>query len=170
MNTKLTSLSRTLNHVKHFFILSSILLFIFLCGCAGLLDYDFTLPGGYELVHTNAKSITINQPHPDPSYHGKIVIDSYVNQIAFDNEYIFAQRLDAPFDIETNRRTVDYTSPPEYYILVIGSGEVVGPFDESQFNAWYAELNRTSLPTWIPSTNQKALSEEMKALPSNPHK
>lgn len=144
------------------------LLAVSLSGC-GLLDYHVRLADGYTIYCSSAYSHTISGPRrADGTY---VSIGTYISYVFFDEEYIFAQRLevdpDYPYDRDDERKgqsPVDYDAPPEYYVIVLATDKVLGPMTATEFDAWYATLGRAEPPEWIRTNSEPDLLARSEAL------
>ena len=91
----------------------------------GVTDYHYTLPGGYEVWHTDARRTVItagpNIDRPSPPQ-----IESEVVGIGWDARYVLAER-----------RTADGR---QFWIIDTRDHVLHGPFDEPTFAARRAEL------------------------------
>lgn len=135
-------------------LLFSLLSVLLLSSCAGLSDYGVRLSGNYELIRSSAYVIQICRIDPDYPSIGHIIISSYVAQVAFDQEYICAQKLEPD---DSTYPPIDKHSPLSYYVITVENDEVLGPMTEEEFDLWYAGLGREEAPQWIRSNNQPAL-------------
>lgn len=72
-------------------------------------------------------------------------METYVSEIAYNDDYIFAKRVDVPEDIN---KDIDTTNP-EYYILVVETGLLSGPFSKKEFKAQIKTLNLNKMPKWM---------------------
>lgn len=128
----------------------------FLTACAALSAGAFTLnlAGDYVLVSDGGDKLILLQDTDTTagSIIGTSVIDAYVDQVAFDHQYICAQQRELKENGEIDRRAA-----PLYCAIAVDSGEVLGPMSEAEFDQWYAALGREEPPEWISTTDQPAL-------------
>ena len=102
--------------------------------------YD-ELPGDYSIWRTNSKSISLCTNVEDMGAH---IISSYVSEIDYTDEFIFAKHVDVAKDSDAE---ID-TSNPDYYILVVESEELFGPYTENEFNKKCDELSIVHAFDW----------------------
>ena len=103
---------RVLNQMKKLLI---ILILLLTTSCAGLNDWDYTLPNGYSVMHINSKKIII-------SYNGNektnAEIRSFVKSFVYDSRYVFA--VCSP---------EKESSDEIYYIIDTMEHNLFGPFE-----------------------------------------
>ena len=130
-----------------------------LSACAGLGDYDIRLAGDYEIWRMSGWNrqivLRVSETGANP------VIGSYIDKVAFDNEYICAQKLEVD---ARESPPVNENSARSYYVIVVESGEVLGPMTEAEFNDWYAALGRTDTPLWFDAGDEHALHDSWEEL------
>lgn len=94
-----------------------------LSSCAGAGDFRYRgLPGNYEIWRSSADKIDIE--YSDNEYTGTPVVESYVCRVAWDGDYIYAQR-------KPDKRSDD--SEISYFIIEVASETVNGPFTKDEF-------------------------------------
>jgi len=118
-----------------------------LSSCAGMADGEYDLPGEYSIWYINSRSVVLCK---DMKENGKVwggehLVEEYVSEIAYNDDYIFAKQVDVPEDIN---QKID-TSNPYYYVLVVETGKVFGPFSKKEFKAQVEEFNIKEIPKWI---------------------
>ena len=123
-----------------------IILSMILSSCAGMADGRYDLPGEYSIIYANTRSVDLCR---DQKEDGKVwgatsIVETYVSEIAYNDDYIFAKRVDVPEDIN---KDID-TSNPEYYLLVVETGLLSGPFSKKEFKAQIKTLNLSKMPKW----------------------
>ncbi|WP_282942172.1 DUF3997 domain-containing protein [Paenibacillus sp. RC67] len=110
--------------------------FLLTSGCAGLGDYDISLPGGYSVVRTSAHQVTISRQVSEGVW-GERVVPAKVVQIAWDERYILAKQVGLMND--PMRTNSSYQIPDEsvvgYWIIDIQTDETRGPMTEEDFAA-----------------------------------
>lgn len=105
-------------------------------GCAGLGDYDISLPGGYAVVRTSAHEVAIRKQEGEGVWGGEIV-PAKVVQVGWDDRYILAKQ--AGLRNDPKRTDGSYQIPDEtivaYWIVDPQTNEVYGPMTEENFAA-----------------------------------
>ena len=119
------------------------------------------LSGDYEIWRTSVYDRAVCLTEPERPNIGHIVIPSYVDAVAFDQDYVFAQHLQKNKD---QYPPISENSERSYYSIVIATGEVLGPMTEAEFEEWYAALGREEPPKWISTKNQPALIDRWEEL------
>ncbi len=124
------SMTKNRKGLSHFILLLFISLQIFVLSSCGAGDWHYSgLPGDYEIWRINSKTITLVKRTSDTGANS--VIPSYVSEVAWDENFILAQR----------QPTSDsYNASVSYYIVDVNSDEVHGPFTESEFHACAEDL------------------------------
>ena len=118
-----------------------------LSSCAGMADGGYDLPGEYSIWFINASTVElcIDQKEDGKVWGATSIVENYVSEIAYNEDYIFAKRVYVPEDIN---KDID-TSNPEYYILVVETGLLSGPFSKKEFKAQIKTLNLNKMPKWM---------------------
>lgn len=122
-----------------------IILSLILTGCidSGLGDWAYDgLPGEYSVWRNNSRDISIGK-NIDKDL-AETVIESYVFEIYFNNQYICAKKVDVPENLDEEI----ILENPHYFIISIASGEVYGGFSVNKFKKKCQELNIT-IDEWI---------------------
>ena len=109
--------------------------------------YD-DLPNDYSVWRTNSRRIILCHSYGTTA---STIVDAYVSEIAYNNDYIFAKQVTVP---EDSNKKID-TSNPSYYILVVETDELYGPYTEDEFNNKCEELEISEIPEWIKTTRLK---------------
>lgn len=131
-------------------ILMTICMLCVLTSCAGAGDWKFTeLPKDYSIWRNNSRSISLCREVDETS--ANTVIEAYVSEIAYNESYIFAKQVSVPKD---SREKID-TANPDYYIVVVDTEEVFGPYAKADFDLKCVELEINDLPEWIVTTKLK---------------
>lgn len=137
------------------------ILFLF-TGCAGASDFRVKLSGNYELWRSNVYTRSIHYvADPLNPNDGYIVVSSYVDRIAFDQEYIYVQKLQPD---DTQYPPVNEDSPRVFLAIAVESGNLTSYMTESEFSEWYAALGREVPPEWISTKDQPALIDRWEEL------
>ncbi len=120
--------------MKKTFVFINLILVLFLASCAGVSDWSYKLPNGYEVWRINSKEIIIK-------YVGDETVDaeipSFVKDFSYDDRYVFTRNID---DISQNNIFEE-----TYYALDTESQKVYGPFEnieemQSQAQEWQCEI------------------------------
>lgn len=133
---------------------------VFLCSCAGQLDYRVKLGGSYEFSRSSTVGhcIILNTD----GYGGPHIVPPYVDKISFDHDYICAQQLE--LDKTQSPPEVLQDAIPSYWVIIVAANEILGPMTEAEFDAWYATLGRSDPPQWISTNDQPALIDRWEEL------
>ena len=141
----------------------TLIILCFLTSCAALSAGSFTLDlgGNYAFISDGRdKLIVLQDTDTTPgSIVGTGVIDTYVDQLAFDLHYICARQRTLKENGEVDRQTA-----PLYFVIATVSGEIFGPMTESEFSDRYAALGREEPPKWISTKDQPALIDRWEEL------
>lgn len=106
-------------------------------------DWSYKLPNKYEINHINSREIICGKRETEHS--SSIIIDRYVTEFCFSNQFVSLKCVDVPQDLseEINR------SDPDYYIIDTVNNATYGPFDERRYSEEIEELNVTGLSAWV---------------------
>ena len=97
---------------------------LLLTSCAGAGDWIFSkLPGNYEVWRMSAHVVRLVDRSSETG--GSIVVDSFVSELWWNQDYILVQHK--PED-------TDPDSAISYYIVVVETGEVLGPLTKDAFD------------------------------------
>lgn len=112
-------------------IISSILLS---SGCAGLGDYDITLPDGYSVIRTSAHMIKICKQEDEESW-GEVLIPAKVVEVAWNDKYILAKQLGLKRNTDNPNSSYEIPDGTQvyYWILEMTTQKKFGPFSEKEF-------------------------------------
>lgn len=130
------------------------LLAILLSGCAGLGDYSIRLTDNYEIWRMSGWNRHLVLRASETG--GDSIIDSYVDQVTYDSEYIFVQKREMD---PQQSPPINEDSPLSYYIIVLNGGEVIGPLTEGEFSNWYSSLGRANELQWFDAGDEHALHD-----------
>ena len=123
------------------------LILLSLSGCAGVQDYNITLPNDYSVVRGSAHMITINKQRPEGGW-GEDLIPAKVVEVTWDDKYILAKQLSLQCQDSDNPDN-SYHIPDEtkvnYWILEMETGKKFGPFNEKKFTKKKKELNKKNV-------------------------
>ena len=140
-------INRVLYKVNKLSLLFQILVIAFLlCGCAGAGDWaSEPLVANYEIWRLSGHDIELVKRTGESS--ASTIIEEEVYAVAWDDNYIFVQHETMEPDKE------DYTKEPhgelDYYIFVVSSEEVLGPFTRSKFEETCVSRNYPLPQEWI---------------------
>ena len=125
-------------------IVIALILSFNLSACGGLGDWDYELPGGYEIVRFNSEDISFIKD--DRS----IVLDRYIISFCFEERYIGLQRypVTEPYDGIFDIREVD-TSNPEFYLVDARAEIVYGPLTREEYDEHIIDFGITEMGEWI---------------------
>lgn len=157
-----TPLEVMMRQIRSIFFCAAILSVCLLSSClddfnfgAGLNDWTFDqLPGNYEVWRINGRTIRLVEASETGGAY--TVVDSYVSEIAYTSDYIFAQQVSVP---EDNRTPID-TSNPVYFILSATDGVLDGPYSQEEFTSAYEALGLEEDLDWIKSTKLRDLVDQ----------
>lgn len=122
--------------MKKIFIFINLTVVLFLTSCAGVSDWSYKLPNGYEVWRVNSKEVLIK-------YAGEETVDagiaSFVKEFSYDDRYVFTRNVD---DISENSIFKE-----TYYALDTEEQKVYGPFGsieelQNQAAEWQCEIPR----------------------------
>lgn len=120
-----------------------------LYGCAGMSDYDISLPGGYSLVRSSAHKVTINK-RIDKSSWEESIIPAKVIGLGWNSDYVLAKQVGLKRRNPENSEDT-YEIPDEnkisYWILEVNDDKVYGPLDEKEFEELKKEFNISYMVT-----------------------
>lgn len=118
--------------------------FISLCllsACSGLSDYEVELPGDFSIVHTSEDQVTISPKISEGSWDSAVV-PAKVLEVGWDKNFILAKQVDLVDDPENpNNTEIPNENTYYYWIIVIRTGEIIGPLNEENFANKKSELN-----------------------------
>lgn len=124
-------------------------------------DTSINLSKNYYYVQNNAKERFISA-HNDPSKSDIRLVDAYVDKIAMDYDHIYAQQLE--LDISQSPPEIKQGALPVYYVIVVESGEVLGPMTEAEFDEWYTSQELSVALEWVSTKNKPALINRLEEL------
>lgn len=106
----------------------------FLASCAGLGDWSYKLPNGYEVQHINSDRILITYARSEIDAEG---IPSFIKEFSYDDRYVFSKNSE---DIKGNK-----VRDEVYYALDTIERRVYGPFNNieeltEKADEWNVEL------------------------------
>lgn len=140
-----------------------LIMLCFLTSCAGLSDTATKLMGGYELWRMSSYGEKI--VFCSDEYTASQAVPAHVESVAFDSTYIFARQI---YQNQKNSSTPDKDTglslEINYYTIVIGTGEILGPMTHSEFDEWYSTLHRSEALQWISTDNHPAIIAHWKEL------
>lgn len=131
------------------------------CASFTVADTSINLAKNYYYVQNNAKERFISA-HNDPSKSDIRLVDAYVDKIAMDNDHIYAQQLE--LDKSQSPSEVKQGALPAYYVIIVESGEVLGPMNEAEFDEWYTSQELNVALEWISTKNKPALIDRLEEL------
>ena len=152
-------MARFTRHLTGIFL--SIFFILILSSCAPLNDYAVKLVKNYEYCQASAYNKMICFVDPETPNVGRIVVSSYVDRIAFDQEYIYVQKLQPD---DTQYPPVNEDSPRVFLVIAVESGNLTSNMTETEFNDWYAASGREEPPKWISTKDQPALIDRWEEL------
>lgn len=121
---------------------------LLLCGCNGTGDWTYDgLPKNYEIWRINSNDISLCRRSAPDEPIADVIIDSYIDKIAFNEQYVAAQQVRPTDRVAPDIKTEDLEI--SYYLLDTDVEELFGPFDESAFLEKCAELDIADFPSWI---------------------
>lgn len=116
----------------------------FLTSCAGAGDWSYTeLPGCYEIWQINPDEIALVKRAGN--YSADNVVESYVSEIAWNDNFILVKQTSNPDDSNPDM---------SYYIVDIESEEVHGPLSILEFNKLTDSMKISLVSTdWIQTSD-----------------
>ena len=122
-----------------------LLISMILSACSGVGDWTVSnFPGGYSVWRINSDKVILCLPRENRST-AATVVETYVFELAFNDDYIFAKRADVP---EGGWRYMD-KSNPDYYIVTVADRSCSGPLDETAFAEALQALELDEPPEWM---------------------
>lgn len=130
-----TSLRKDYNTLKKIFIFICLIL-IFLTSCAGVSDWSYKLPNGYQVWRINSGEIIIKHVG-DETVDAEI--PSFIKEFSYDDRYVFTRNID---DVSENNIFKE-----TYYVLDTVEQKVYGPFESIEIMKNQAEEWQCEIPT-----------------------
>ena len=125
-------------------IMALLLACLLLSGCAGLGDWAVTLAGDYAIWRNNSVTVLLVQEDPEGT-GGRTVVDSYIYRVAWNDQFICAQRTEPP----ESGKELPIVPEVDYYILRVSDGAVFGPYTAAEYQSKCKELGISDLPDWV---------------------
>ena len=108
---------------------------IFLTSCAGVSDWSYQLPNGYQVWRINSGEIIIK-------YVGEETVDtgipSFIKEFSYDDRYVFTRNID---DVSENNIFEE-----TYYALDTEERKIYGPFENMEIMKNKAEEWSCNVP------------------------
>lgn len=117
------------------------------CVGPGLGDWTYPLVNGYEIWHTNSRSIIFGKK--DSANGLSNCLDEYIAEFCYNEQFVCIKTADVPEDL---RKEID-GSYPRYYIVDTEGSRQYGPFTtEEDFLQEKETLDVGELCQWIKTT------------------
>lgn len=109
-------------------------------------DWTYSdLPGRYEIWRINSRAIVLALPNEEYPSMADNVVEAYVFEVAYNNDYICAKRADVPEDLKT---PIDISNP-EYYVVDVAEEKRYGPFDEMGYHDFFLQHDIKEPTNWM---------------------
>lgn len=120
-------------------------------GCAGLSDWAYPLPYGYEIWRINSERIVLVKNQGETS---DTVIEDYIISFCHNECYIGIQNISLRTGQSSESIGQIDTSNPDYYLVDAASDEVFGPYTAEEYKTKKQDLNTGELGTWIDTSTR----------------
>lgn len=112
-------------------------LILIMSGCNNTEDWHYDLINNYEIMRTSTNNIVLVKDEND--LHNTI-IETYIKEFAYDNNYIYIKRVDVVSDQVIDNITA-------YYIINMETEEIFSTNDKEKFDQKLKELKIINI-TW----------------------
>lgn len=114
-------------------------------GGMGVTNWDCdNLPGRYEIWRSSARNIQLVLANEN-GVSASEVVPTYVFEVGYTHDYIFAKQANVP---ENDNKRID-KSVPNFYIVAVATGEVFGPYNETEFSEYAQQLGVEEPICWM---------------------
>ena len=128
-----------------------ICLFTSICSCAGLSDWGYRLPNGYEISRCNNIDICLIEDQ-DGDGGGSIIIDTHIKYFCYNDTYVGIKQIPLVCDeiIVADFDSDDYDENSiVYFLLDTATKEIYGPYTKEEYTKQCTALHIESMCEWI---------------------
>ncbi len=129
-------------------VLLLVLLVVFsFSSCAGLGDWRYYLPNGYAIIRVSAESVCLGKVENENA--ASLVIGPHIKEFCYNDSYVGVKKIAVDPRSSHAETETELSKELEYYLLNLESGEVYGPFTETEYEKKLIENAVGDMCEWI---------------------
>ena len=136
------------NGSKHILLTYFLIVILTLTSCAGMQDWGYKLPNGYEIWHINVNDICLVKTEGEFT---KKKVHRYITEFCYNESYIGLKRIMIDESIpygDVHIEEMDKTNV-SYYLVNTENDDIIGPYTSEEYEAQIESLKIEKMCEWI---------------------